>query len=75
MEYLDIKHPEWEKMWHELASYAMNNKDPLCIHDGVCWEYMGSTRDHHHLRHPNHPLTLKPEYIYIERAGASLRWA
>lgn len=75
MEYLDINHSEWPKMWDELASYSLNNGDPLCINDGHCWEYMGSTSNHHHLRHNCHPLTNKTEYIYIERAGAALRWA
>jgi hypothetical protein len=75
MEYLDINHPEWQKMWDQLASYTVNNGDPLCVYEGHCWEYMGSTLDHHHLRHANHPLTLKAEYIYIERARASLGWA
>jgi hypothetical protein len=36
---------------------------------------MGSTLDHHHFRHACHPLTNKAEYMYIERAGAALRWA
>jgi hypothetical protein len=75
MEYLDINHSEWQKMWDQLATYSMNSGDPLCIHMDSCWEYMGSTPNHHHLRHANHPLTLKPEYIYIERSGAALRWA
>ena len=75
MKYLDINHPEWQKMWDELASYSLNDGDPLCVHEGYCWEYMGSTADHHHLRHACHPLTNKPEYMYIERSGAALRWA
>lgn len=75
MEYLDINHPEWQKMWDELASCHLNGGDPLCIHGNHCWEYMGSTTDHHHLRHASHPVTNKTEYMYIERAGAALRWA
>jgi hypothetical protein len=75
MEYLDINHPEWQRMWDELASYGLNDGDALCINEGHCWEYMGSTVDHHHLRHACHPLTNKVEYMYIERAGAALRWA
>ncbi len=75
MEYLDINHPEWQKMWEDMGSYTINNGDPLCINDGICWEYMGSTLDHHHFRHAAHPLTNKIEFIYIERAGAALRWA
>lgn len=75
MQYLDINHPEWQKMWDDLASYKINNGDPLCINQGACWEYMGSTLDHHHFRHSAHPLTAKTEYIYMERAGSALRWA
>lgn len=75
MEYLDINHREWQKMWDELASYKINGQDPLCVNAGHCWEYMGSTHDHHHFRHANHPTTKKIEYIYIERTGAALRWA
>lgn len=75
MEYLDINNPEWPKMWDELASYPINKGDHLCIYDGECWEYMGSTRDHHHLRHSCHPQTHKAEYIYIERARAAVGWA
>lgn len=75
MEYIDISHPEWPRMWDELASYRFNNGDHLCLHDGACWEYMGSTADHHHLRHECHPITQRVEYIYIERARAAVRWA
>ena len=75
MEYLDLNHPEWQRMWDELAGYRLNGGDHLCIHEGHCWEYMGSTLDHHHLRHACHPLSNKAEYMYIERAGAALRWA
>ncbi len=75
MEYIEINHAEWPKMWDELASYKINAKDRLCINQGHCWEYMGSTLDHHHFRHANHPLTHKVEYIYIERARASVAWA
>lgn len=75
MEYLDINHPEWQKMWDEMASYRLNGGDALCVNEGHCWEYMGSTPDHHHLRHACHPLSNNVEYIYIERAGAALRWA
>jgi hypothetical protein len=75
MEYIDISHPEWPKMWDELAGYRINNGDHLCIYEGACWEYMGSTLDHHHLRHACHPVTHKVEYIYIERARAAVKWA
>lgn len=75
MEYLDINHTEWQKMWDDLASYRLNGGDALCINEGCCWEYMGSTLDHHHLRHAYHPLTNKTEYMYIERVGVALRWA
>ncbi len=75
MEYLDINHPEWQRMWDELSSYRLNAGDPLCIHEGHCWEYMGSTLAQHHLRHACHPLTHKAEYMYIERAGVAVRCA
>jgi len=73
MEYLDINHSEWQKMWDELANYRINGQDPLCMNQNHCWEYMGSTRDHHHFRHAKHPKTQKVEYIYIERTGVALR--
>jgi len=75
MHYIDINHPEWQRMWEELAGYPLNNGDPLCVNEKACWEYMGSTDDHHHLRHACHPLSNKAEYMYIERTGAALRWA
>lgn len=75
MEYLDNNHYEWQKMWDELASFKVNEKDPLCINNGHCWEYLGSTRDHHHFRHEQHPKTGKVEYLYVERIGAALFWA
>jgi hypothetical protein len=75
MEYLTIDNPEWQRMWDELASYKINSGDPLCVNQGDCWEYLGSTADHHHLRHACHPVTERVEYIYIERAGAAVRWA
>lgn len=75
MQFIDINHPEWPQMWEEVASYSINAGDALCINEGHCWEYMGSTADHHHLRHASHPMTNKTEYMYIERTGAALRWA
>jgi hypothetical protein len=75
MHYLNINDPEWQKMWEDLAQYKLNAGDQLCIHEGHCWEYMGSSQDHHHMRHNCHPFTNKPEFIYIERAGRALRWA
>jgi hypothetical protein len=75
MEYLDINHSEWPKMWDELASYKMNTGDHLCVFEGQCWEYMGSTLDHHHFRHACHPLSYRVEYLYIERARAAVSWA
>jgi len=75
MEYIDISHHEWSKMWDELASYKMNNGDHLCINGAQCWEYMGSTLDHHNFRHACHPITHRVEYAYIERARAAVGWA
>lgn len=75
MEYLNITHPEWQKMWDQLASDPRNGGDPVCAFAGNGWEYMGSTPDHHHFRHPCHPATEKTEYGYIERAGVAFAWA
>lgn len=75
MEYLNITHPEWQSMWDQLASDPRNGGDPVCACSGQGWEYMGSTADHHHFRHPCHPSTEKPEYSYIERAGVAFAWA
>ena len=74
MEYLDVSHPEWDRIWEELAQFPLNDGDRLCVNAGYCWEYMGSSADHHHLRHPHHPASGKAEYIYIERARAAVGW-
>jgi hypothetical protein len=75
MEYLDITHPEWSKMWDELANDRINGGDPVCANLGDSWEYMGSSMDHHHFRHPCHPRTQSTEYAYIERARSAVSWA
>lgn len=75
MEYLKITDPEWQTMWEQLAEDPRNGGDPVCVLAGQGWEYMGSTLDHHHLRHPCHPGSGKPEYAYIERARAAVAWA
>jgi len=75
LEYIDTNDAEWDGMWSQLASYDLNDGDQLCINQGQSWEYMGSTEDHHHLRHANHPRTEQAEYIYIERCRASISWA
>ena len=62
-------------MWQELASYPINNGDAQCAFLGTCWEYMGSTEDHHFFLHTLHPVTEKREYIYLERPRAAVRWA
>ena len=74
MQYLDINNPEWNSMWDALAQFKINEGDHLCVNDGHCWEYLGSTLDHHHLRHACHPLTQRVEYAYIERARAAVGW-
>jgi len=51
------------------------NGDQLYIHNGHCWEYLGSTMDHHNFRHERHPLSGKAEYIYLERGRAAIGWA
>jgi len=75
MEYLTITHPEWQPMWDQLAADRLNGGDPVCALAGQGWEYMGSTQDHHHFRHPCHPVTEKAEYFYLERAGVAFSWA
>ena len=75
MEYLSMTSPEWETMWDQLAEDRLNQGDPICEFAGQAWEYMGSTKDHHHFRHPCPPATEKTEYIYLERAGVALAWA
>jgi hypothetical protein len=75
VEYLNISDNEWPKMWDELADYNINEGDFLCINEGQCWEYMGSTPDHHHFRHACHPRTGSAEYFYLERARAAVAWA
>jgi len=75
MEFLDAINPEWSAIWEELSNHEINNGDPICLNLGQCWEYMGSTADHHHLRHLKHPKTKKPEFVYIERRRAVLNWA
>lgn len=74
MEFVDAKDPEWSDMWEELATYELNDGDPICVNNQECWEYMGSTRDHHHLRHGLHPKTEKIEFIYIERKKSLVNW-
>ena len=74
MEYIDITHPEWQKMWDELAQYVINEGDQLCIYLGQSWEYLGSNKDYHHFRHELHPATGRTEYIYIERTRAAVGW-
>ena len=67
MEFLDFHHPEWEQIWSDLAELPVNRGDALCESAGESWEYMGSTRDHHHLRHNRHPHTGQREFAYLER--------
>lgn len=75
MEYLTLTDPEWPAMWDQLACDPLNGGDCVCAYAGKGWEYMGSTQDHHHFRHPCHPTTDKAEYCYVERAGVALAWA
>lgn len=74
MEYLDISNTDWTRMWDELARYSLNRGDHLCVNQGHCWEYMGSTIDHHHFRHAHHPLSDRVEYAYVERVRAAVAW-
>lgn len=76
MEFIEAKDPEWMQMWEQLAQEALNKGDPICAFLGRSWEYMGSTDDHHHLRHLLHPGTGKTEYMYLERRkAAAIAWA
>ncbi|WP_086932697.1 4-diphosphocytidyl-2C-methyl-D-erythritol kinase [Agarilytica rhodophyticola] len=75
MEFIEANHIEWCDMWQQLAQDAINNNDPICLHMGACWEYMGSTENHHHFRHLKHPSTNKKEFIYLERRKKTLAWA
>lgn len=75
MEFLEADHREWMKMWEELYNYPLNEGDGICLFLGNCWEYMGSTYDHHHFRHRLHPRTGKQEFVYIERRRPALSWA
>ncbi|WP_018015164.1 hypothetical protein [Teredinibacter turnerae] len=75
MEFLEANHPEWMQMWQALANYPINQGDPICLFEGHCWEYMGSSADHHHFHHRGHPKTGHGEFAYIERRCAGVGWA
>lgn len=77
MEYLDGTHPEWDEMWQQLADDPLNDGDPLCINQGLTWEYMGSSVDHHNFRHSKHPKSGRIEHIYLERtrSASAIGWA
>lgn len=74
MEFLEAVNPEWQHMWAGLAGDPVNCGDAICYNNGKCWEYMGSSADHHHFRHPLHPRTQKSEYVYVERQRAAVGW-
>ncbi len=75
MEFIEASHDEWCKMWEGLAQHPINKGDPICLCMGACWEYMGSTEDHHHFRHLKHPATCSKEFAYIERSTTRFDWA
>lgn len=75
MDFLEAKDPEWLEMWEMLALEPINEGDPICLFVGQCWEYMGSTNDHHHFCHPKHPRTGEKQFAYIERRRAAISWA
>lgn len=75
MEFIEAKHPEWSDMWEDLALLARNAGDPIGLNDGACWEYMGSSDNHHHFRHLKHPATGAKEFAYIERRRVHVAWA
>ncbi len=74
MEYLEASNPEWSFMWEALGNEKLNGGDPICLHQGRCWEYLGSTNDHHHFRHARHPRTDRVEFAYIERVRMAAGW-
>lgn len=74
MEYLDANDNEWSEMWEELSAHWLNKGDPLCINRGKCWEYLGSTEDHHTFFHPEHPISKRSEYVYLERYQVGVKW-
>ena len=75
MQFLEAKDPEWMDIWDQLAQHPLNSGDPICLNHSHTWEYMGSTDNHHHLRHLLHPKTGRPQYIYLERHNAGILWA
>jgi len=75
MEFLEADHHEWLEMWEELSNYPLNEGNGICLFMGNCWEYMGSSAEHHHFRHRLHPRTGKQEYAYVERRKAGVNWA
>ncbi len=76
MEFLEAIHPEWCDMWEELSHEKLNKGDPICLFMGACWEYMGSSEDHHHFRHAHHPATGKAEFAYVgRRQRPCFNWA
>ena len=72
MEFLEADHREWIEMWEELCNFPINEGDGVCQFMGKCWEYMGSTDEHHHFRHRLHPRTGKQEFVYLERRKAGV---
>ncbi|MFL0809668.1 MAG: 4-diphosphocytidyl-2C-methyl-D-erythritol kinase [Agarilytica sp.] len=75
MEFLEASNSEWCDMWEALGEHGLNKGDPICLFMGACWEYMGSTEDHHIFRHLKHPATGAQEFAYIERTKMHLSWA
>ena len=75
MEFLEANNTEWCSMWEDLAKDPINGGDPICLTDGYAWEYMGSTEDHHCMRHVKHPVSQQTEFIYLERRRAAISWA
>jgi len=74
VEFLDAADTEWSLMWQHLSQDPINEGDAACVYQNTAWQYMGSTQDHHHFKHQLHPFTLKPEYRYIERRCAGVKW-
>lgn len=56
-----------DQAWEVLAKKSINNNDPVCYHEGECWQYMGSPHEKEKFtfRHRCHPITNQREHIHI----------
>lgn len=66
-EVLDPNAPELMGAWSRLARDPVNNGDPICDHNGECWQYLSSTARYHQFRHRCHPSTNERMMLQIDR--------